>query len=129
MAIKLPQSAATSATPKAQAKGPAKAAKGKAKAAAAAFAPLGRFEGKDGAQTNAYGCKAMVDTASQTLLIQVPFGEAALAKAPLSSSGKSLLVGNTGGWVDVPGTNPPLRISLCAGITVADLRKAGMIDE
>ncbi len=71
--------------------------------------------GNTGATRKPYGVFARFDEASKTLTLMIPVTADAIKAAPMSSSGKSKLVGNTAGFVKVEGV-PGLSLSLCAAL-------------
>ncbi len=66
-----------------------------------------------------YGVMAQFDEKTKTLTLQLDLSDAAVKGAPISSTGKSKLVGNTSGFtsVDFPGV-PKLNLNVCATIKV-----------
>ena len=71
--------------------------------------------GNTGATRKPYGVFARFDAESNTLTLVIPVTADAIKGAPMSSSGKSKLVGNTAGFVKVPEV-PGLSLSLCASL-------------
>ncbi len=61
------------------------------------------FEPLEGASGHPYNVQYVLDAKSQTLWLKVPLTAAAIKAAPMSSSGKSKLIGNSGGFVPIPG--------------------------
>jgi hypothetical protein len=58
-----------------------------------------------------HGVLVHVDPADKSLNIKVPLTAEALKSAPISASGKNALVGNTAGFVKLPGTNLKLNVT------------------
>ena len=69
------------------------------------FFPLGTGE-------QPYGVKAAVDEAKQEIHLVSGYGPDAIAKASPSSTGKTKLIGNTGGRCSVPGS--PVAVNVLA---------------
>ncbi len=61
------------------------------------------FEPLEGASGHPYNVQYVMDPKTQTLWIKVPMTAAAIKAAPTSQSGKSKLLGNSGGFVPIPG--------------------------
>jgi hypothetical protein len=59
----------------------------------------------------AFGVECSVE--GDQLVLRVPINDA-VEEGQKTSSGKNLLVANTGGWVPVPGTDPAMRINVMA---------------
>ncbi len=64
-----------------------------------------------------YGVMARFDPKTRVLDLRIALDEAAIKKAPMSSTGKSKLVGNTSGFtgVELPG-GTKLNLNVCATI-------------
>ena len=66
-----------------------------------------------------YGVMAHFDPKSKLMTLQIALDEKSIKAAPVSSTGKSELVGNTSGFarVDLPGGST-LNLNVCATIKV-----------
>jgi hypothetical protein len=63
-------------------------------------------------QGHAQGVEYAVDAEHEQVYLRVPYGAERVAAAPPSTTGKSKLIGNTGGYTQVPGT--PAKVNLVA---------------
>jgi hypothetical protein len=59
----------------------------------------------------AFGVECAVE--GNELILRVPINEN-LEEGHTTSTGKNVLVANTGGWVPIPGTDPAMRINVMA---------------
>lgn len=64
-------------------------------------------------EIGAHGLRYAIDKDTETLHLVVPFGKAAVKAAPVSKTGKSRLLGNTGGFVFIPEI-PGAKLNLVA---------------
>ncbi len=65
-----------------------------------------------------YGVMASFDEKSKVLSLRIDLTEAAIKKAPMSSTGKSKLVGNTSGFTPFEFDGGKLNLNVCATIKV-----------
>lgn len=65
-----------------------------------------------------YGVMGHFDPKTKVLSLQIALDEAAIKKAPMSSTGKSKLVGNTSGFTPLEFDGGKLNLNVCATIKV-----------
>ena len=65
-----------------------------------------------------YGVMAAFDPKTKVLSLRIALDEGAIKKAPMSSTGKSKLVGNTSGFTPFEFDGGKLNLNVCATIKV-----------